>query len=106
MLLQFQAMIAEYERAPNRRADPARQAPSRQSGLRERAFQSPLWLSHGIDCERVAYRIYRGDFKGARRSYRDGEAHEFNWALRAIRERADAEVYDHVKEQLKRINRT
>ena len=45
LLVQFQGMMAEYERAPDRRRQPARQAPPGQGRLHQRAVGRALWLS-------------------------------------------------------------
>ncbi len=70
-------------------------------GLHTLAIAKRTGLSPG----QVCYRLYQGEFAGARRSYRDGDAPEFDWALDAIKTRSDREVYSHVKKQMQKARK-
>jgi DNA invertase Pin-like site-specific DNA recombinase len=66
LLVQFQGMIAEYERARDCRTQPARQAPPGQKRLRQRAIRSALRLPLRAQ-DRDRRGLLRGDRVGSRR---------------------------------------
>jgi site-specific DNA recombinase len=66
LLVQFQGMMAEYERARDRRTQPARQAPPGQKRLRQRAVRRALRLPLRAQ-DRHRRGLLRGDRVGSRR---------------------------------------